>query len=763
MIIDKYKFLGKRLPLKDSIEKATGRAVFSSDIILPGMLFAKILRSPHAHAKIVNIDTGKAADYPGVRAVATAKDAPDTRFGISITDERFFAIDEVHYVGDEVVAVVAIDEKTASEALKLIDVEYEILHPVLDPEKAILGETELARGDTDSNISYHSEVQRGDIEKGFREADIICEEIFYTQHQYQAYIEPHSATAQWLDGRLTVWAPHQAPAQLEKVVCGAFNLPSGGFQFFQTFVGGAFGGKSHMRVIPLAALLAKLVNAPVKLSLSREEDFQAGLPRVPMVIKLKMGVRNDGLITAKEVSLIADNGAFTASALGIIEVAITYVDNLYRYRNIKAVGDLVYTNKLGTSAFRGYGNVQLHFAVESMMDILAEQLGIDPLELRSINAVSEGDVTVHGRVIDSCGLSEALEIAARETQWEKKRKEFARQTTAENSTNKVRGIGMACGVHGSGTTRLSPIGSAALVRIFQDGTVHVASSEGDIGQGARTVQAMIVSEVLDVSYENVYVEKLDTDITNFGVGAISSRVTVLGGHGVRAAAFAARDKVLNAAADMWGCDVGGLFLADNLVVNRNTEESVSIGKAASHYVAMTGGSRLIGEALYKPEGVVIPGDDKYGNQALNYPFAVQVAEVEVDLETGSVEVISLTAVHDAGRVLNHLAFEGQVEGGMSQGIGYALGEEYIFKSGLVLNPDFTNYRVPTFMDMPEMKVLSTQTIDPNGPFGAKSVGEIAMVPVAPAIANAIYHAAGIRLNKLPMKPESIFNAMQRLL
>lgn len=751
MTAKERKLIGKRLPMVDGVEKVTGRAVYSVDFLLPGMLHAKLLRSPFPHARILSINTEKAWQVPGVRAVVTAQDAPNSRFGIGLRDERFFASDEVYYVGDEVAAVVAIDEETAARAVKQIEVQYQPLPAVFDPQEAVRPEAPLARGDTQSNIAYHTELRRGDVEEGFRQAAVICEETYFLPHQYQCYLEPHAAVAQWKNGRLTIWTAHQSPRQLDKVISEAFELPPGGFQFIQTQVGGGFGGKTHMRVALLAALLARIVGAPVRVSLTREEDFIASMPRVPMIIHLKMGVDQNGIITAKQTYILADNGAYSASAVGVLEVAAQYVDTLYRFKNIYTTGDLVYTNKMGTSAFRGYGNVQMHFAVESMMDTLAEKLGIDPAEMRLRNATRKGDVTVHGRRIGSCGLSDAIRQALQETGWHSKRGKMRASG---------RGIGMACAVHGSGTTRLSPVGAAVLVRIDGDGRVRIATSEGDIGQGAKTVLAMIAAEELGVPYERIWVDALDTDVTNFGVGAISSRVTVLGGNGVRAAAAAARQRLIEAAARQWQCDPAQVVYSAGTLVNPKTEEAMDIAQAASAYIEMTGGSRVVGEALYTPQGVELPDATKYGNISLAYPFTVDVAEVEVDRQTGRVTVLRLLALHDSGQIINLMAAEGQIEGGLSQGLGYALSEEFIFDEGRLLNPDFTNYRLPTIMDVPDLKVRFLNVEDPNGPFGAKSVGEIAMVAVAPAIANAIYDAVGVRMTRLPITPERMFAALQ---
>jgi CO/xanthine dehydrogenase Mo-binding subunit len=748
---ESYRYVGKKLPPIDSVDKVTGKAIYGADVILPGMLYAKLLHSPHPRARIKRLDISAARSIPGVRAVVTAENAPDSRFGISIRDERFFAKDEVWFAGEEIAAVVALNGKIAQRALKEIRVEYEPLEAILDPWEAIRPDAPKVRSDVESNICYRIEISRGDLQAALHESAVICEEIFILNHQYQAYIEPHSATASWENNRLTLWVPHQAPQQLEKVICEALGIERGSFRFIQTCLGGGYGGKTHSRVAPIVALLSRIVCAPVQLSLSREEDFKSAFPSVPMYIQVKMGAREDGLIIAKDVHIIADNGAFTASALGVVEVAAARVDSLYKFRNLHVLGELVYTNKLGTSAFRGYGNSQMHFAIESMMDIVAERLSMDPMEIRIRNAVEPGYVSAHGYVIGNCQLSESIREAARISEWNKKRGQMRAQH---------RGIGMACGMHVSGSTLVKPLGSVANIRVHHDGTVHLMSSEGDIGQGANTAFAIMISEVLDVPLKNVRVSALDSDEIGFSVGAVGSRVTVVGGGAVWSCAKEIHRKLIDLAGEYLGCDAKHIKIVNGKAVDLQSEREVEIADLAKFYSERSGGGLLMAEVIHTPVGVELPDGDKYGNISSAYAFATHVAEVEVDHETGKVVVLQLTAVHDSGQVINLLTAEGQVEGALVQGMGWALFEELLFDQGRLVNNDFTNYRVPTFRDEPNMKVHFLDGFEERGPFGAKSLGEVAMVPVAPAIVNAIYDATGIRLYEIPATPERVLMAMR---
>lgn len=747
----KNKSVGASIPIAESYDKVTGKTVYGGDFVLPGMLYAKILHSPMAHARIKRIDSTAAARMPGVIAVVTGQDAPDTTFGIKITDERFLARDEVFYVGDEVAAVVAVDEESAKNALPFIKVDYEPLEPVMDIREAVKPGSPLARMDKNSNICHHTEAQFGDVDAAFKNSDVVIEETFYLPHQYHAYIEPHAAVAEWKKGRLTIYCPHQAPRQLEKCVCEGLNLPKNGFQFIQTAMGGGFGGKTHSRVAPLAAFLARVVGRPVRLSLTREEDIQCSMPSVPMLITVKLGAKQDGTLTAKEVHFLADNGAYSYSAVGVVEVAAERVDTMYRVNNVRVSGDLIYTNKMGTSAFRGYGNSQMHFAVESAMDILAKKLGMDAVELRLKNATRKGDVTVYGRRIDSCGLSESIQKAAELIRWNEPRPQ---------TDNKFRGVGLACAIHVSGSTTVSPQGAVAIARLFEDGTVHIANSEGDIGQGANTVMAQIASQVLEIPFERIVVDTLDTDVTNFGVGAIGSRVTVLGGNAVRAGAVAIRERIIETAAKKWNCSRSEVNYSEGVVYQAVKEEAMSLAEVATFYYDLTGGSRIIGEALYTPQGVVPPDKNKVGNVSLGYSFCTHAAEVEIDRESGAVTVVDYVAVHDSGKIINPLTFAGQVQGAALMGIGWALGEELLFENGRVINPDFTNYRVPTAMDALKVRVVTLDIDDPNGPFGAKSIGEVAFDPIAPTILNAICNASGFRFKTLPVNPERFYLAMK---
>jgi CO/xanthine dehydrogenase Mo-binding subunit len=751
--MDNLRVIGKNVPFIDSEEKATGTSIYGTDVVIPHMLHGKILRSPYAHARIVHMDIERAQKLPGVRAVATPFNTPKKKYGLATADENFFP-EEVHYIGDEVAAVAAVDKDTAVEACSLIKVDYEILTATFDPIEALKPGSPLVHTDQQSNLCYHTEITRGDIEGGFKAAAFVHEEIYHLPHQYHATLEPHCVVASWSGSRLTIWAPAQGGRGVCTIARKAFDIQPGDVRFIQTQVGGGFGGKGYCRLWTLAPMLAKLAGAPVSIVLDREEDMSSGLPSVSMSVKIKMGIDNEGYITAKDAYFLADNGAYAYKGASVLGVAVIRVDSLYRFKNVHVIGDLVYTNKVGTSAFRGFGNTQAHFAVESTLDTLAEKIGMDPMEIRLRNATQKGDTTIHGYVMKSCALKETIQKAAELTEWNEKR---------GKKYQKLRGIGMACGLHVSGSVLASPAGdgSTAHVRIHEDGSIQVVSSEGDIGQGAKTIMAQIAAEELQVSYQSVKVDALDTDVSYFGVGASGSRVTIMAGNAVRLAAKEAVNRLKDSAADKWRCNLEDVQFIDGKLINYDLEEELSIKQAATHYIGMTGGSRIIGEGRYHAQDVQVPDKTGYGNISMAYTFATHVAEVEVDVETGAVKLLHLTAVHDVGRAINPMAVEGQIEGGVIQGMGYSLLEEYKFEEGKVLNPNFTDYRIATSMDIPKIHSYIFEQDDPYGPYGAKSIGEMAMVPTPAAIANAIYNAIGIRMTQLPMTSERVLWAIKK--
>jgi CO/xanthine dehydrogenase Mo-binding subunit len=685
------------------------------------------------------------------------EDTPKKKHGSyrsGVKDELIFALDRVRYVGDEVAAAAAIDEETAQEALSLIRVEYEELPAVFAIDEAMAPQAPRIHEEAEGNIASHAVTVRGDPEQGFREADLVMEERFETGLQIHAYMEPVGCIALWdSNGKLTLWAPSQNPSWARFIFSDALDVPMGKLRVVQTLIGGAFGGKLEHKQYLVAAILAKKAGRPVKIVNSRDEDFQTSMARVPMVVHLKMGVKKDGLLTAKEHRIYADNGAYTKYASAVVNLGTYRVDGLYRLRHIRNENYLIYTNKLPTSAFRGFGNPQITFAVESLLDHLAEGIGMDPLELRLRNCAQPGDITAHGFKYKSCGLEDCLRRTGEAIAWKEKRRHKSPR----------RGVGISATSHVCGNRSFFPLfdGATAYVRVDEGGKVKVITGEVEVGQGLLTAYAAIVAEEMGVGISEVTVEAPDTDIAPFGLGTWGDRGTFIGGGAVKLAAADARKQILDMGAEMLEANVSDLECRDGKVfVKGSPEKHLPFVDVASTAVYTKGGSPVLGKGTFIPDSE-IADQTRYGNISGTYAFGAQAAEVEVDEETGEVRILRIVAAHDVGRALNVTTTEGQMEGATAQGVGYALFEEVKFEKGVMLNPGFLNYRIPTALDIPPITSLLVETIDPAGPFGAKGVAEPAMTPTTPAIANAIYDAVGVRVKELPITPQKVLEELKK--
>ena len=745
------RVVGQRVPFVDARDKVTGKAEYVSDIRLPGMLFGKILRSPLPHAQILDINISAAKKVKGVKAIITGKDVPREKFGAIIADENILATDKVRFVGDEVAAVAAIDEDAAEEALSMIKVSYRELSAVFDMMEAMADGAPLIH-DKEKNIAYHTVYKQGDVDAAMAEADDVIEEEFTTSLVYQAYLEPMGGVASVdSSGSITIWAGLQNPGPSKEIYARALGLKPDQLRIIVPHYGGGFGAKMAHKIHPLAAIMSMYAGLPVYLVNSRREDFAAGVPRMPMIIKVKLGIKKDGTITAKDVRIVGDNGAYTNLGPAIINTASYRIDALYaRIRNLRTVSDLVYTNKAPTSAFRGFGNNQMHFAMESMLDIAAERTGLDPLEIRLRNVSRAGDVNPYGWRIKSCGIGECLIKVTENIDWQKKRtqKRFGH------------GVGLAGCVHVSGNRSFKKEydGSSAMVRIDENGLAFVYTGETDLGQGCKTVFAQIAAEELGFPLECVKVPMVDTDISPLGLGTFGSRVTFLGGNAVKRAAADARQQLLAAAGFILKELPEKLTVAGRNIAVKGAGTKISVCEVMQHYVCSHAGTHIVGLGHFVPEAEY-PDQNKYGNISGAYPFAANAMEVEVDTETGRVKLLHISAAHDLGKAINPMAAEGQIEGGVAQGIGYALMEDLIYMNGKVANDHFLDYQIPTFPDMPPIKTFLVETSDRDGPFGAKAVGEPSLIPSVPAIANAIYDAVGVRIRDLPITPEKILKAL----
>jgi CO/xanthine dehydrogenase Mo-binding subunit len=760
---ESFLYIGESWIRVDGKEKVTGRALYGADTYLPNMLHGKILRSSLPHAKILNIDISKAVRIPGVKAVVTSKDTPKVRYGHFLCDETLFAWDKVRYVGDEIAAVAAVDLETAEEALGVISVDYEELRAVFDPIEAmgqdasIIHEelkTYTAKYDCEryGNISSVARFHNGDMKQGFKESDLIFEDTYRTQVQHQCYIEPHAAVASVdINGNVTVRTTTQIPFRVRSLLCGALQIPMNKLRIITTRIGGGFGGK-ETRVDAYAVLLAQKTRQPVKIVLTREEEFRAATPRHSSIIRLKSGVKRNGILRALEAEIIFDSGAYADHGGGTVSFAGQCAGGRYVIPNINIVGYLVYTNKTINGAYRGYGNPQITFAHESQIDTIAEQLGLDPLDIRLLNAVKQGDTLVTtGEKFPSVAFKETLEKAAIMADWKtKKRKKFVK-----------RGIGIAGMYHVSGL-----LGSSAMIKANEDGTMTILMGAVDIGTGTETVVTQIAAEVLGVPPRSISIVSGDTETTPYDFGSVSSRTLYTAGNAVKLAAEDVKQQLFKIAADKLGAKAEDLTAKEGRIyVSGTPEKSLSISEVAFTAVAFKGGP-ITGRGSYLPD--VKPYDPKIvtGCPWGAYPFpnhvhGTQVAEVEVDTETGQVSVLKAIAVHDVGKAINPNGIRGQLIGGIQHGVGYALTESMKWDDkGNQLTFSFLDYKVPRSTDMPkEIQVDWVESNDPLGPFGAKGVGEPGMVPTAPAIANAIYDAIGVRIKELPITPDKILRAL----
>jgi 4-hydroxybenzoyl-CoA reductase alpha subunit len=752
--MDEFSVIGKRLPRVDGYDKVTGMASYVADIKLPNMLHGKVLRSPIPHGRILHVDAEKARRLTGVKAVVTGDDTPKIKWGAFIDDMHVLAFDKVRFVGDEVAAVAAVDEATAEEAIDLIKVDYEELPAVFDVFEAMEPGAPLIH--EKSNIALHQKFVKGDFEGAQKEAAYVFEEKFTTPIVWHAYLETMGALASYsLSGKLTIWLSTQTLFMARQRIARALGMRIADVRLIQPNVGGGFGGKScDEPTAMICGLLAKKTGRPVRLINSREEEFQASRPRVATNIFLKMGFRKDGTIAFKDAKVVNDNGAYSGKAPATTGVTLTRVDTLYRFKNIRGEAFLVYTNKVPTGAYRGFGNPPMHFAVEQMMDMAAEAIGLDPTEIRLRNATQVGDVSIHRWRVNSCALSDSIKKAAEMINWKEERA----------NKKPFQGLGMGCFIHVSGKRHFGNYdGSSAVVKVNEDGKLTIFSGEGEIGQGAFTVLSQIAAEELGVPLRDVEMNVGDTDTSTYCHGAYASRLTYIAGNAVRLAVADAKKQLFKMAGEMLEADPDDLSSKDaKIFVKGNPSKALTISEVARACLYREGGFPVIGRGAWDPPSELQTKETRDGNTSGAYSFGTQACKVEVDPETGKVKVLSFVAAHDSGRIINPMLAEGQIEGALQQGIGYALCEEMAFEDGKVMNPNFADYKILSADDMPEkIKIGFVETcMEPTGPFGAKGLGEPGLVATSPAIANAISNAIGVRIKSLPMTPEKILNAIK---
>ena len=747
-----FDIIGKTVPKRDGAEKVTGRTRYLHDLVLPRLAHGKILRARYPHARIVRIDTSRARALPGVLAVLTGDDVEPQPFGFA-KDQVALKRRKVRCIRDEVAAVVAETPEIAEGALALIDVEYEELAAVFDPRAALEPGAPLVHEELGTN-AHHLQYQftRGDVDRAFAEAAAVVEDTYTLNFVTPACLGTMVAIADWdAADTLTMWSTTQVPFLYQRDLAAALGITGDRVRVLQPPIGGNFGrGLDLYPIDVIAALLARRVRRPVKIEFDRVEEFIACPTREPCAIRLRTAADRDGRLLARAAHVMIDNGAYTSWGSTTPSVMLSTVAGLYRVPNVRFDTTIVYTNNPYSGSMRGYGNPESTFAVESQMDELAERLGIDPLELRRRNATKPGDVNPQGFVITSFAMLECLDAAAEEI----------RKDPPPLRSGWKRGVGYAGMFHVGGGARVyRSDGCGAIVKLDDFGRVTLLTGATEIGQGSDTVLAMIVAETLGVPIERVDVVNSDTSVRPWDVGTHASRTTFVAGNAARLAAEKVKAQLLEMAAAELEEPAARLDVRGGFVfVKGEPQQRLPYAEVARAGHFRHHGRVLVAEAFYDPPTAMLDKDFQ-GNISAAYTCAVQAALLDVDPETGTVEVRRVASAHDVGRALNPGAAEGQVHGGIHMGLGYALTEHLVVAEGQVLTQSFMDYAVLKADAMPEIVVRLIETVDQEGPFGAKGLGESGVIPVAAAVANAIKNAIGIRFTELPITPARVRAAL----
>ncbi len=754
----KPKIIGESIPRLDALEKVTGRAIYTDDLKLPGMLHGVLLRSPVPHARIKRIDVSRARALPGVKDVVCGADTPQIKYGNwrlvpDSQDELPLAVDKVRFIGDEVAAVCAIDRETAERACQLIEVEYEELPAVYTVEEAMAEGAPAIHEEHADNVSLQREIVHGDLEEAFACADYVREDVFTTHAVSHAYLEPcSSVAAPEEEGRVTLWTSTQVPYIVQCLLASTLGIHENDVRVIKLNVGGAFGGKMELRPWEFcAAFMARRTGRPVKFTLTRQDELAFGRRRHPMTLRSKLGLTRDGLITGRNFEVLLDGGAYNAMGPTAAFLCGNFGGMLYRFPAYRYLGRHVYTNKPPASAMRGFGAPQALFAGETQMNLAAEELGIDPIELRLRNAMEAGDEIPGVARIGSCGFKESLVKVREMSDWDARR--------AQPSAG--RGLGIGCysfisgGVFNWFDTKYDF--AACEVRLFDDGTAHLLTMAAEIGQGCDTVLRQILAAELGISISKIRLTAGDTAVTpKADLGTWGSRVTLMMGNAVLDAVRQIKDMLIPVLFSEYDLnqihDVG--FADDRVFVKVKPKRGMSLAECAYKALRARRGKMLSATGAYTPrnKGLVSPA----------FSFGAQVADVEVDRETGLIRVHKMFTAHDCGVPINEMAVEGQLEGSIHMGLGYALCEELHVEDGVTLNDTFLDYKIPAAEDMPLSESAAIETYEPAGPFGAKEAGEGLVSPTAPAISEAVWQATGFRCTDLPITPQKILEGLGRL-
>jgi CO/xanthine dehydrogenase Mo-binding subunit len=755
--------VGASVPKLDAREKVLGEARYIADMVIPGMLHAAMLQSPYPHARIKSYDTSKALALPGVRCVLTGDDVPEARMGAFIKDETAIAKGKVLYVGEPVAAVAAVDEATARAAAQLIDVEYEELPEVLDPARALLPGAPILHEDLGSyfkvfdakcggNLMSETSISEGDVAGAWDSCDLIVENHYTTQPQYHLSMEPCGALADIdANGRITLWSANQSVFRVQANVCESLALPMSRLRCLTPKVGAGFGNKMEPHIQPIVVALAMKARKPVKMVLSREEDFETVRARHPFRIRLKTGVKQDGTFVARELELLLDGGSFGDDSPGVLGYSLLMGRGPYRFPHARCHGRVAYTNKLRFGAFRGFGNPQVTFAGETQIDEIADRLGLDRFDIRLKNALREGDSWFGGQKVASNGLVECIEAV---------RKQLASRPRRTPEPGKRRGRGVALCGHIGGL-----LATGAIVRLLEDGSVVLNTGAVDIGQGSDTVLTQICAEALKLPLDKVALASPDTDGSPYNWGTTASRVTYTTGRAVVGACAEVERQIKEHAAEMLGASDDDLELVEGGRVRiRGSNTDLPLLAVSAHAHWRKGGPIIGAKSFCFEDPTIDPKRASASGMPFSaigvFSFCALATEIEVDEVTGKIETLAAWYAADVGRAINPRLLKVQMEGGFVQGLGFALSEELVWDGARLANPSLMDYKAPTAVEAPrEIHTTIVEAPEPDGPFGAKGAGELSIVGVPAAIANAVADATGLRLRDLPLTPAKVLPAI----
>jgi len=739
-----FSAIGQPVPQEEGPDKVSGHALYAADLLLPGMLWGKVLRSPYPHAKMLHIDTARASQVPGVHAVLTGQDLPDRRVGRLLRDIPVLARDRVLFVGEKVAAVAAETLEAAEEALNLIEVDYEELPPVFDPLEAMQNSAPTLHPQmasyqglpqpmsTINNVFAHNVWSKGNIDEGFRTADLIFEHTFNAQLMHQGYIEPHACVVHIDDsGRAQIWANNKGPFMLREQLAAVWDVPKEKIRVNPTSIGGDFGGKGSFMDVPLCYHLALRSGRPVKMVMDYIQELMAGNPRHPAIITIKTGVTRAGRMLARQARIVFNSGAYGAFKPRVYIRGADHSGGPYLIPHVHIESSMVYTNNVPCGHMRSPGKPQVAFAVESHMDMIARELGLDPYEFRLRNILRDGDANPVGEKLQHIRAEETLRQAAAAIDWSRKTRQ----------PNVGLGIAIADQTQGAGQ-------SAASVSIDASGQVNLCMSLWDTGTGAHTIMRQIVAETLTLPTQKVHLVMQDTDAVPYESGPGGTRVTYTAGQAAFGAAKDLRDKLLAVAAEILEGPAGSIQLQQGrFVMAANPPRSLSLEEVAERAIYTTG-EPIRGDMVVNSTPPHVTS------------FCAQAAEVEVDPDTGQVTVKKIVTAHDVGTILNPMTHQGQIEGGMIQGLGYALMEELRTAEGQISTLSLGDYKIPTMHDIPELVTVLLEPGPGPAPYQSKGIGESSNIPVAAAIANAVCDAVGVRILDLPITAEKVFAALQ---